>query len=31
MDTTGGGLLATFDGSARAVRCAQAIVAGVNR
>jgi class 3 adenylate cyclase len=29
IDTTGDGLLATFDGPARAVRCAQAIVAGV--
>lgn len=27
--TTGDGLLATFDGPARAIRCAQAIVAGV--
>jgi class 3 adenylate cyclase len=29
IDTTGDGLLATFDGPARAVRCAQAIITGV--
>lgn len=29
VDTTGDGFLATFDGPARAVRCAQAICAGV--
>lgn len=29
IDTTGDGFLATFDGPARAIRCARAIVAGV--
>ena len=29
MNTTGDGLLATFDGPARAVRCAQAIVEAI--
>jgi class 3 adenylate cyclase len=31
VDTAGDGLLATFDGPARAVRCAAAIVAGARR
>jgi class 3 adenylate cyclase len=31
MKTTGDGFLATFDGPARAIRCAQAIVAGAAR
>ena len=30
IDTTGDGFLATFDGPARAIRCACAIVAGVH-
>jgi class 3 adenylate cyclase len=29
IDTAGDGFFATFDGPARAIRCAQAIVAGV--
>jgi class 3 adenylate cyclase len=29
IDTAGDGFLATFDGPARAIRCAQAIVSGV--
>ena len=29
LDTAGDGFFATFDGPARAIRCAQAIVAGV--
>jgi class 3 adenylate cyclase len=31
VKTTGDGLLATFDGPARAIRCAQAICAGARR
>ncbi len=29
MDTAGDGFFATFDGPARAIRCAEAIIAGV--